>query len=80
MEELIKEKYWEVNRVFTELSLTQKIRFLNNMTDQFIKRGDVEQIDGFLLEIPKEETHIIPIKYNQDTRKKTKQDAGEVLP
>lgn len=71
MGELIKEKYWEVNRVFTELPLTQKVRFLNNMTDYFIKRGDVEQIDGFLIEIPKEETHIIPIKYNQDTHYST---------
>lgn len=61
-----KEDYLTTSKAFDKLQFLEKLRFINNMTDQIIKRGDAKQKDGFLIEIPKEETHIIPIEYIQE--------------
>jgi len=67
MEEVNKELYWAASKAFELLSINEKTRFLNNMKDQMCKRGDVKLENEFLVVIPKEDTHIIPIKYTQDT-------------
>jgi hypothetical protein len=61
------EFYWETSKAFDKMHLLEKIRFINNMMDQMKKRGDVKLENEFLIDIPKEETHIIPIEYIQDT-------------
>lgn len=60
------ELYKETYTAFDKMHLLEKIRFINNMMDQMKKRGQVELKDEFLIDIPKEETHIIPIEYIQE--------------